>query len=287
MTIVRDQTVTCAICGHSQTASVLISTNTFGSADLDTRPPGHAGWALLRCIMRCDSCGYCAPNIGQVPEALRPGQIPRDPDGPVGPSVAQRWDSWSRVNETVRDHATAARAALCAAWASDDAQDAAASEHYRLRAAEQFRLAKAKSQSFAENPIAEELIRADVLRRAGQFESALASLAHLPEPTPETLRSVASFERALLSRTDSSQYTIADAIDFASNPDDWFERHGRSREARTRRARRRLRYVGALGSGLLLLLHFDQPALAAVGFVVASISIILLFRSFFWSRRAA
>lgn len=63
MTTTFPQTIKCAICGASNEVFVLGSTNSFGSPDLDLRPPGMARNNLPIEIQTCSNCGFSAHDI--------------------------------------------------------------------------------------------------------------------------------------------------------------------------------------------------------------------------------
>ena len=68
MTSFDEYSVTCAICDHICDVAFLTSTNSFGSPDLDSRPPSMARETLPFQLMFCEDCGYCAYDLAQAPE---------------------------------------------------------------------------------------------------------------------------------------------------------------------------------------------------------------------------
>ena len=71
MTTMTEVEVRCAVCATLGRKAVLSSTSSFGPPDLDLRPQGPARWAIEFSVQRCDSCGYCADSIGQAPVGAR------------------------------------------------------------------------------------------------------------------------------------------------------------------------------------------------------------------------
>ena len=65
MTTIFQQSVTCGHCGTENEVIELGSTNSFGSMDLDMRPPPMERDTLAQQIHRCQGCGYCAPDLGE------------------------------------------------------------------------------------------------------------------------------------------------------------------------------------------------------------------------------
>jgi hypothetical protein len=271
MTIVLQSDVTCAVCGSVQRVPVIVSTSGALYA-LDGYPGGRAGYAVLQALMECEECGFCAPDITEVPEGFTREQIPT----PAGPALADRWASWSLVCEQVGDYAGAGWGALKAAWASEAGRHAAASEGHRLRAAEQFARAQELGQQYAEDPATEMMIQTDVLRQAGAFERAHAIAMNLQEHRGTLAEGVIPFETALINDHDRSPYTLDDAKAFAAAPRRWLRRYGMSEEAKARRRYHGRAYTGAFCLGLLGLLLFDSTAVAAPSLMLASLGILAL-----------
>lgn len=217
MTTFSDREVVCAICGTQQECRFLASTNAFGPPDLDTRPPEMARSAHLRMLMTCASCGYCAPDLEETPDGLSPSDALEElGDGPPS-NLELQWLTWAHVNEVAEDYAEAGWAYLRAAWTCDDSGDPVAAAKHRKKAARRFLSARENGQAYAQDDLSERLIRADVLRRAGEFDEASEEL---PEDSPvdeKLLQAVLTFEQELISKKDSDGYTVADAQD-ESNP---------------------------------------------------------------------
>ena len=53
----------CAVCGKESEYSVLNSTNTFGSPDLDLRPPEMRRSTMHIWIQECPFCGYISKDV--------------------------------------------------------------------------------------------------------------------------------------------------------------------------------------------------------------------------------
>jgi hypothetical protein len=136
MTMILKRQLTCAVCGREQEVKVLASTNTFGSPDLDTRPSGHGRWSLLHAIMRCEECGYAAPDLSEAPEGLTRDELPTKGSGPGAYQslLAVLWDCRSMVCERYGRFDESGWAALSAAWACDDSEADEPAVSYRKRA---------------------------------------------------------------------------------------------------------------------------------------------------------
>ena len=62
----------CAVCGKEYSFTEILSTNSFGYCDLDTRPPGMERSCLRAMIHRCPNCQYANYDIEElIPESTR------------------------------------------------------------------------------------------------------------------------------------------------------------------------------------------------------------------------
>ena len=65
MTMISTKFQTCYVCGHRSSYELVASTNTFGSPDLDLRPPEMYRSTMHTWIQFCDNCGYSCPDISE------------------------------------------------------------------------------------------------------------------------------------------------------------------------------------------------------------------------------
>ncbi len=211
MTTFSSEAVECAVCGSHEQVDVLMSTNEFGSMDLDTRPPPQARWATLRTIPRCSRCGYAAPRLQALPGSMTPGAVRELLSEGSEDSVADRWRSWSRVNEHAELFGEAGWAALRAAWAHDDEGSEADAVDCRRRAGAMFERARGSGERYSEDAASEAAVHIDVVRRAGDFERALALLEQAPGTASPVLSLVLAYQRELVLKRDAERHTLADA----------------------------------------------------------------------------
>ena len=68
MTTIRQELVTCALCGEQTLVTQLDSTSSFGPPDLDVRPAEPARSSIFAWVQRCASCGA---NDREIAEALQ------------------------------------------------------------------------------------------------------------------------------------------------------------------------------------------------------------------------
>ncbi|MDQ7029375.1 MAG: hypothetical protein Q9O62_06135 [Ardenticatenia bacterium] len=221
MTTFYEDELTCAVCGHTSTHTVLISSSAFGASDLDTRPPPLLRLTLPLQVQCCPSCGYCARDVTRASATARAVVARPDYRAQLQDErftyLANMFLCQSMILEAEGDYANAGWAALRAAWHCDDEAYNAAAILCRRRAAALFAEAQRRGHPFAETPEAEAAILADVLRRSGRFAEAQAvaaqRLAQHPSPTIEQ---ILRFQHHLCRQRDTALYTVDDAQDWAT-----------------------------------------------------------------------
>ncbi len=223
MTTLHEIEVRCAVCGSLSRRAVLSSTSSFGPPDLDLRPQGPARWALEFEIQRCEACGYCAPSLGQAPvgaretvestvysEVLERSRLPR---------LARSYFCAALVSEAAGALEESAWRFLQAAWACDDKDARDAARICRERAAEMFGRALTEAATEAHDEVVLTL-SADVWRRAGRFENAIATaerverLAEQSDGQEDTAVAavVAAFIRGLAEAGDDALHNSSEAF---------------------------------------------------------------------------
>ena len=216
MTTIYKEEKRCALCGKSSKYPKTCSTNTFGSPDLDTRPPEMKRSTIMMWIQRCPSCGYCAPNISEwlekSSEIVRSASYQYQLNNPEFPELANAFLCFSLIQESAGEYATAGWACIHAAWACDDAGFNANAQKCRKRAVMLLQKAKEKGQSFAEQAGAEEAIMVDLMRRSSQFELALKLCDDVLKKTKSIIADILQFQRILISKKDVTCHTIAEAM---------------------------------------------------------------------------
>jgi hypothetical protein len=205
MTTIRQELVTCAVCGELTQVLVMDSTSTFGPPDLDLRPAEIARSSIFAWIQRCSSCGYCAPTMDEAApttrevvnsDAYRTQLADEDL-----PELARSFLCSSMIFEEQGDEAAAAQNAIEAAWVCDDEDLPAAATRCRLRAIELLRADQSTDYALI----------VDLLRRAGRFEDAIAQADAALADEEGELVAVLAFSRSLALARDSGRYTDADA----------------------------------------------------------------------------
>lgn len=193
----------------------------FGPPDLDLRPQGPARWSLQFRVQRCPRCGYCAENVGQrTPGAGRTvaSVLYRDVlENARMPALARHYFCAALVAEAAELRDEAAHRFVDAAWACDDAGAAEQARICRQRAAEMLASAIEWGDAPTESPVVRGVL-ADLLRRAGLHDEAIAALAAgetLLDPDDEEhsgTATVLAFIRDLADAGDDEAHSVAEAF---------------------------------------------------------------------------
>jgi hypothetical protein len=215
MTTIRQELVTCAVCGELTQVMVMDSTSTFGPPDLDLRPAEIARSSIFAWIQQCSSCGYCAPTLDEATPSAREvvnsdayrAQL-ADEDLPA---LARSFLCSSMVFEEQGDEAAAAQNAIEAAWVCDDKDLSGAATQCRLRAVELLRGSEAEGDAYSD-PSTKYAVIVDLLRHAGRFEDAVAQADAALADAEGEVAVVLAFSRSLALAGDPGSYTVGDAM---------------------------------------------------------------------------
>jgi hypothetical protein len=217
MTIINPVEVQCAVCGQTSKQYLLISTNSFGSADLDTRPPEMMRSTIAHWVQRCTQCGYCNDNLSALlpnaphimaSEAYRDQLINR-----ALPDLANSFLCASIILAALADYARAGWNSLRAAWVCDDTPNIEGAVSCRKRAADLFKEAQLRNQPIATQAGAADALMVDVLRRSRQFPLALSLCEEgLRKYQDDLFKAIFRFQQMLIQRGDTGCYTIAQAV---------------------------------------------------------------------------
>lgn len=202
---------TCAICGREDEYNVMLSTNSFGPMDLDTRPPMMRRYTLQYEIQMCESCYYVNSDIGEVPADFR-ADILKSPkylavaENPEIEKTAKAFILAGLIYKDQKKYRSAGISFLKAAWVFDDCNrtDMAISarrESYKCLSEE---IKKTKNTDL-------EVMTVDILRRTGDFSGA-SKIAHgLMERGVDGLRAgILMLELRLCLRGDVACHNISE-----------------------------------------------------------------------------
>ncbi|MEE9320228.1 MAG: DUF2225 domain-containing protein [Granulosicoccus sp.] len=218
MTTLREQMVKCCVCGEFSDHIAIGSTNTFGSADLDTRPPEMLRSTIRYWVQRCPACGYCAADLSEghdnVSELVISNTYQNIIKNDAMPKTAASFLALSYEKQQQQKFAESAWCAIRAAWMCDDANDNVSAVTCRENAVSMIATANALSQDIADQAGASEAITIDLMRRAGMRRQAL----ELAEKTrvqeiDQTIQEVIDYEIRLINRNDVDGHTISEAFD--------------------------------------------------------------------------
>lgn len=210
--------VNCANCSGDVWVTSLLSTNRFGSADLDLRPPPDERFNMDFWVQRCPHCGYCAASVAEAtliaPEFVQSAIYQQQLRETATPDLANSFLCQSLIQEALGKLDLAARATLRAAWACDDAALEVEATGCRRRAAQLFDDASAKGQTIHRGAHLDVLVRIDLARRCRDFPQAARliddALAGVDDPE---LRTVLQFQARLATLRDSGCYSMDAASD--------------------------------------------------------------------------
>ena len=207
----------CGNCGHVFTHHTLASTYAFGSPDLDTRPPELQRSTMHAWIQRCPSCGYCARDVAEFDNRLRPvidgaGYRSQLADARY-PELSSTFICAAMLAEAGERQADVGWAYLHAAWTLDDANNDELAGVWRGRAADKFLAVLNDGQLFAEQPGASDAIVTDCLRRSSRGTEALQVIERgLSQSYEDVIHKILAFERALIQRGDTGRHLIKEAF---------------------------------------------------------------------------
>ena len=166
---------TCFVCGKESSVTVMASTNTLGGTpDLDLRPAEMMRSTMPRWIQECPHCGYIAGSLDKettvTQKWLKGMHFISCGDRWFRSDLAEKFYKYYLIcmeDKCVKD---AFYAALYTAWVCDDKGDAENAGHCRRCA-----LAELEKLLAEPNPPADLFaVKADLLRRTGQFDALIA-----------------------------------------------------------------------------------------------------------------
>lgn len=214
MTTYFESTVTCGQCGKPSQHHVLGSTNSFGSPDLDLRPPEMQRSTMGAWLQECPHCRLVAPELAKPvgdPSRITSPEYRAALDDANLPPRARRFLAFGLLCDG-RQPKMAAYARLHAAWICDDAGRNDEAADCRRRAAACWE--PLRPFPVGEHGFTDGLVLLDVLRRCGASREAAAladELATRPDASGIPRR-VLEFQRRLLAAGDRTAHTVAECV---------------------------------------------------------------------------
>jgi hypothetical protein len=217
MTTIFMNEITCGFCGKKGEHEIIGSTNTFGSMDLDTRPPAHMRYTINTWVQRCPHCGCCASNIQKITKAVESIVNSREYQSELSsseyPELANSFLCKAMLENENGYLVQATWTTIHAAWACDDAGDYDSAKKCRMKAVKLIKEVGLIGQTIADEPEAEIAITVDLLRRSGQFNEALQMIGQKQSKIKdEIIRKVLKFQKKLILRSDHQCYTISECL---------------------------------------------------------------------------
>lgn len=212
----------CSVCDTESTHTVINSTNAFGVADLDLRPPEMQRSTMPFWVQECPECGYVSSSVADKSEldsetlkSLLKSEDYLSCNGiNFSSDLAKRFYRHSMLQLHEGNVRAAMFALLHAAWSCDDENDK-----------DNARLCREKAIPLAARIVGAELydsenvnmIRADMMRRAGQFEELIREYESVKmkgdaRNNPEILNKVLRFQIERAKEHDDRRYTVSEAL---------------------------------------------------------------------------
>lgn len=218
MTTFAEESVVCGACGRVFTHHALASTNSFGSPDLDTRPPEMQRSTMHAWIQRCPSCGYCSRDASEFQDSLRAVLDSSEYRSQLAdtryPELASSFICSGMLADASERPDDAGWAYLHAAWVLDDARKDDLARLWRGKAADSFLAVVAEGHAFAAQPGASEAILIDCLRRAGRGGEALPLIERaLSQNYEDIIHKILVLQRALIQRGDTAAHLVKEALE--------------------------------------------------------------------------
>ena len=218
MTTLSTVRTRCALCNRENEHTGIGSTNSFGSADLDTRPPPMMRDTMFAWVQRCSECGYCCSRLSEArpgaEEIVKEDEYRNQLSNQAYPKLANSFLCEAIIARKSNDYAGSTWALIHAAWACDDADKSEEAANCRRQAADMLITAESHGQQVAENGEASAAMLVDFLRRSGQADEARKVITeNRSDIEEEVIARILDFQADLIEKGDVSCHTIAEVLD--------------------------------------------------------------------------
>ena len=219
MTTLVNRPRTCTVCGTKSHQAEIRSASAFDHPDLDLRPSENQRSTIAHYLEVCPHCGYVAHRIAvkaSVSEDLLKSESYLTCDGRRLPNELTR-NFYRRylLSKASGDNLSAFFALLHGAWACDDAEescDEAAPAAFELRQMALCEVDSAISAITADSDREALLVvKADLLRRSGQFDEVLRQCPSW-EFTRDIYHRMIRYQLYLAKRCDDRCHTVTEAL---------------------------------------------------------------------------
>lgn len=209
MTQIIPITHECSVCGKKVESYGLMSTNTWGSPDLDTRPPEMMRSTMNTWVQECPNCGYAAKSVKnelEIPRQYLESEEYRTCRGiEFKDELSRKFFKKHLISMKNEDKLTALYDIMHCAWACDDHQDEANAVTSRKIAIELV-------DELIENIEDKEtllLMKADFLRRNKEFEQLIEEYENITF-SEDLLNRIIHFQIEKARKNDDACYTVED-----------------------------------------------------------------------------
>jgi len=221
MTTMFEKEFQCAVCGTPSSHMVIGSTNSFGSPDLDTRPPQMSRSTLYQSIQRCPTCGYSAHDLSkneagsdEIEKWLQSDEYQNILNNKKMPEEANTFMAMSYLSQKQNDFVSSAWESIQATWICDDEKKEMISKKCRDDALLMIEQGKKGSQKLTGQSGASEAITIDLLRRAGRFEEGFDLIQQTKTMDLENIvHQVIAYEEQLICAGDVDAHTVEEALE--------------------------------------------------------------------------
>ncbi|MGN0701942.1 MAG: hypothetical protein ACI4KL_02045 [Lentihominibacter sp.] len=213
MTSCFSEEYTCSVCGAKNKYRVIASTNALGSADLDLRPPEMQRSTMGMWVQECPDCGYVSGQVSdestvtkqwlQSEEYVTCNGIDFKSDS------AKKFFKYYMINLEDENQEDSFFAILHAAWACDDANDSENAKCCRKLA---IPIAEELVDKKVDNADAILLMKADLLRRAEDFEALISEYCDIKFDN-DIMNDILTFQLKKAGEKDSLCYRVEDVRD--------------------------------------------------------------------------
>jgi len=218
MTTIDMKNVLCGLCGGRVDIFIILSTNTFGSADLDFRPPEMERSTIDTWVLRCPYCGYCSADIQSTPQGAQSmvnSQVYKDQlNNLYYPELANSFLCKSILDQGLNNVVGMTWVLIHAAWACDDEEGYKEQAIIcREKAVKTLYLAEENHQMVTDECDVTTALLADLLRRSGQLQNADKVIkARKSSAVDENVAHILDYQIMLINRNDLSCHKISEAF---------------------------------------------------------------------------
>ena len=199
--------IVCSVCGKESEHTVITQIQDNGIQEMDLRPTGEHRESMEYWVMECPECRYCNGTLETPLDADRQylGSREYTTLGGVNTDniLVSRFIRKALVNLRNRDYAEAVKSYVYGAWVSDDTGDTETASECRIEA-----VSIMETSSLLDSADMM-LLRADLLRRSGQFEKVVSEYGEKYFDNPFILLAT-QYEVRLSRDGDSSAHKMSD-----------------------------------------------------------------------------